>query len=309
MTVVGAGAVGMASVTAILFQHISSDVTLIEMHENRLKGELLDLQHGSAFLNAWVEGSTDLEASAGSRVVVVTAGAKQEPEQSRLDLVKSNVKVFKALIPKLAEYSPEAIFMIVTNPCDIMTHVAWQLSCLPRNQVLGSGTNLDSARFKYLISKRLGVHPASCYGWIIGEHGDTCVPVWSDTNIAGVLLADINPQVGTAEDKEHWSHLHKAVVRSAYEVIKLKGYTNWAVGLSVACLTNAILTNKHDIYPVSTFVQGQHGIEHDVCLSLPCVLGEQGVVSIIKQKLTDHERKQLQASAETMAKIHADLKV
>lgn len=214
----------------------------------------------------------------------------------------------KGIIPKLVEYSPDTTLLIVSNPVDILTYVAWKLSGLPKNRVIGSGTNLDSSRFRFLMSQRLGVAPTSCHGWIIGEHGDSSVPVWSGVNIAGVRLREINPNVGTENDPEKWFELHKQVVESAYEVIRLKGYTSWAIGLSVAHLASNILRNTHNVNAVSTLVQGEHGIDKEVFLSLPCVLGSNGVTHVVKQNLTESEIKQLQASADLMHQVQIGLK-
>lgn len=250
----------------------------------------------------------DFAASAGSRLCIVTAGARQRTGESRLDLVQRNTDILKGIIPKLVEHSPDTTLLIVSNPVDILTYVAWKLSGLPKNRVIGSGTNLDSSRFRFLMSQRLGVAPTSCHGWIIGEHGDSSVPVWSGVNIAGVRLRELNPNVGTTADPEKWCDLHKQVVESAYEVIRLKGYTSWAIGLSVAHLASNILRNTHNVNAVSTLVQGEHGIEKEVFLSLPCVLGSNGVSHLIKQKLTESEIKQLHASAELMHQVQIGLK-
>lgn len=192
---------------------------------------------------------------------VVTAGVRQRIGESRLDLVQRNTDIFKGIIPKLVEYSPNTVLLIVSNPVDILTYVAWKLSGLPKNRVIGSGTNLDSSRFRFLMSQRLGVAPTSCHGWIIGEHGDSSVPVWSGVNIAGVRLREINPSVGLPNDNENWIELHKKVVESAYEVIQLKGYTSWAIGLSVASLASALLRNTHNVHAVSTLVTVRNSIE------------------------------------------------
>lgn len=271
------------------------------MFENKLKGEMLDLQHGSNFLkNAKISASTDLVVSAGSRLVIVTAGARQKEGETRLDLVQRNTDIFKGLIPKLVQHSPDAIFLIVSNPCDILTYVAWKLSGLPKNRVIGSGTNLDSSRFRFLLAQRLNVAPTSVHGWIIGEHGDSSVPVWSGVNVAGVRLRELNPHAGEETDSEEWGKLHKQVVDAAYEVIKLKGYTSWAIGLSCADLASAIFRNTNAVKAVSTLVEGVHGIDKAVFLSVPCVLNGQGVTSIVQQKLTDEEVKKLQDSANLM---------
>ncbi|XP_076761639.1 L-lactate dehydrogenase isoform X2 [Xylocopa sonorina] len=309
VTVVGVGQVGMACAFSILTNGVSSELVLVDVMADKLKGEMLDLQHGSAFLkNAKINASTDYAATANSSLCVVTAGARQREGETRLDLVQRNTDIFKGIIPQLVKYSPETILLIVSNPVDILTYVAWKLSGLPKNRVLGSGTNLDSARFRFLLSQKLNVAPTSCHGWIIGEHGDTSVPVWSGVNVAGVRLRDLNENVGTDKDTEHWGDLHKQVVDSAYEVIKLKGYTSWAIGLSVANLASAILRNSNQVHAVSTLVTGYHGIDKDVFLSLPCTLGESGVNCIVQQKLTDDETGLLQKSANMMHDVQKDLK-
>ncbi|KAG8138437.1 putative L-lactate dehydrogenase protein [Naja naja] len=246
--------------------------------------------------------------TANSKVVVVTAGVRQQEGESRLDLVQRNVNVFKFIIPQVVKYSPNCIILVVSNPVDILTYVTWKLSGLPKHRVIGSGCNLDSARFRFLMAEKLGIHPSSCHGWVLGEHGDSSVPIWSGVNVAGVSLQDLNPQMGTDQDPEEWKKVHKQVVESAYEVIKLKGYTNWAIGFSVADLLETILKNLSRVHPVSTMVKGMYGIENEVFLSLPCVLGSVGLTSVINQKLKDNEVAQLQNSASTLWNVQKDLK-
>lgn len=310
VTVVGTGQVGMACAFSLLSQSVTSDLVLVDMVEDKLKGEMMDLQHGSMFLkNANITASKDYAATAGSRICIVTAGARQKPGESRLELVQRNTDIFRSIIPQLVQYSPETILLIVSNPVDILTYVAWKLSGLPHHRVIGSGTNLDSSRFRFLLSQRLGVAPTSCHGWIIGEHGDTSVPVWSGVNVAGVRLRDIDPTLGTPTDDEKWSEVHRDVVSSAYEIIQLKGYTSWAIGLSVSALCQAMLRNSHNINAVSTLVRGLHGVDDDVFLSLPCVLGRHGVEQIVRQRLTDEETAMLQKSATAMAKVQDGLRL
>ena len=323
VTIVGIGAVGMAAAFSILaqvwlnfnifkkfssqvdfFQNVSSEIALIDMFENKLKGEMMDLQHGSNFLkNAKISASTDLSVSAGSRLIIITAGVRQKEGESRLDLVQRNTDILKGMVPKLVEYSPNTTLLIVSNPCDILTYVAWKLSGLPQNRVIGSGTNLDSSRFRFLLAQRLNIAPTSMHGWIIGEHGDSSVPVWSGVNIASIRLREINPSAGLEEDQENWSECHKEVVNAAHEVIKLKGYTSWAIGLSCADLASAIFRNTNAVKAVSTLVKGIHGIDKEVFLSLPCVLNGNGVTSIVKQKLSPDEVIKLQASANLMDEV------
>jgi len=309
VTVVGVGAVGMACAFSLLTQSICSELALVDMMEDKLRGEMLDLQHGLTFLrNIKIDASTDYAVSAGSKVCIVTAGARQKEGESRLSLVQRNTDIFKGIIPQLVKHSPDCILLIVSNPVDILTYVAQKVSGLPKHRVIGSGCNLDSARFRFHLSQKLNVAPNSAHGWIIGEHGDSSVPVWSGVNIAGVRLRDLNPDVGTAKDKDGYQHMHKEVVNSAYEIIKLKGYTSWAIGLSVASLVSSIMKNQRRCYSVSVNVQGHHGMDQDVYLSLPAILGENGVTHVIRQTLTEDEIKQLQTSADTLNQVQAGLK-
>lgn len=308
VTVVGVGQVGMACAISILLRDLADELALVDVMEDKLKGEMMDLQHGSLFLKTpKIVADKDYSVTANSRIVVVTAGVRQQEGESRLNLVQRNVNIFKHIVPQIVRYSPDCIIIVVSNPVDVLTYVTWKLSGLPKHRVIGSGTNLDSARFRFLMADKLGIHPSSFNGWILGEHGDTSVPVWSGTNVAGVNLQLLNPDIGTDLDEENWKETHKMVVNSAYEVIKLKGYTNWAIGLSVADLTETLMRNLNRIHPVSTMVQGMYGIGDEVYLSLPCILNSGGVSSVVNMSLADEEVAQLQASANTLWDIQKDL--
>jgi len=306
ITVVGAGQVGMAAAFSLMVQGVASELALCDIDEKRLQGELMDMQHGQAFIpRCKIQASSDYSISAGSAICVVTAGARQREGESRLNLVQRNVNIMKGIIPKLIEYSPNCILVIVANPVDILTYCAWKLSGLPAHRVIGSGTMLDSSRFRFIISEKLNVSPQSCHGYIIGEHGDSSVPVWSGVNVGGVRLHDVNPTLGLEAEEDKWEKVHKGVVDSAYEIIRLKGYTSWAIGLTISTLCDAILNNKRSPYSVSTLIKGCHGIASDVFLSLPCVIGETGITHIFKLNLTQHETAQLQKSAAAMAEVLA----
>ncbi|XP_062447820.1 L-lactate dehydrogenase B chain [Rhea pennata] len=309
ITVVGVGQVGMACAISILGKGLCDELALVDVLEDKLKGEMMDLQHGSLFLQTHkIVADKDYAVTANSKIVVVTAGVRQQEGESRLNLVQRNVNVFKFIIPQIIKYSPNCTILVVSNPVDILTYVTWKLSGLPKHRVIGSGCNLDSARFRYLMAEKLGIHPSSCHGWILGEHGDSSVAVWSGVNVAGVSLQELNPAMGTDMDSENWKEVHKQVVESAYEVIRLKGYTNWAIGLSVADLCETMLKNLCRVHPVSTMVKGMYGIENEVFLSLPCVLSASGLTSVINQKLKDDEVAQLKKSADTLWSIQKDLK-
>ncbi|XP_057693677.1 L-lactate dehydrogenase B-B chain-like isoform X2 [Corythoichthys intestinalis] len=289
-------------------KELADELALVDVMEDKLKGEMMDLQHGSLFLKTHkIVADKDYSVTADSRVVVLTAGVRQREGESRLDLVQRNVDIFKSIVPQIVTYSPHCVIIVVSNPVDVLTYVTWKLSGLPKHRVLGSGTNLDSARFRFLMADRLGVHPSGFHGWIMGEHGDTSVPVWSGANVAGVSLRVLNPDVGTDVDPENCKETHKMVVDSAYEVIKLKGYTNWAIGLSVADLTESIVRNLRRIHPVSTMVQGMYGITEEVYLSIPCVLDGGGVASVVHVSLSDDEAAQMRASGSALWDIHKEL--
>lgn len=305
---VGVGQVGMACAVSILLRELADELALVDVLEDKLKGEMMDLLHGSLFLKTpKIVADKDYSVTANSRVVVVTAGARQQEGETRLNLVQRNVNIFKFIIPQIVKHSPKCTIIVVSNPVDILTYVTWKISGFPKHRVIGSGCNLDSARFRYMMAEKLGVHTSSCHGWVLGEHGDSSVPVWSGINVAGVGLQKLNPDIGSPEDKENWKDVHKMVVDSAYEVIKLKGYTNWAIGLSVAELTESLIKNLKRVHPVSTMVKGMYGIEDEVFLSLPCVLCADGLTDIINLTLKDDEVAQLKKSADTLWAIQKEL--
>ncbi|KAM3918871.1 L-lactate dehydrogenase A chain isoform 1-T2 [Leptodactylus fuscus] len=308
VTIVGVGAVGMACAISVLQKDLADELALVDVIEDKLKGEMMDLQHGSLFLRTpKIVSGKDYSVTANSKLVVVTAGARQQEGESRLNLVQRNVNIFKFIIPNIVKHSPNCILLIVSNPVDILTYVAWKISGFPKHRVIGSGCNLDSARFRYLMGEKLGIHSLSCHGWVIGEHGDSSVPVWSGVNVAGVSLKTLNPEMGAENDKEHWKEVHKQVVDSAYEVIKLKGYTSWAIGLSVADLAETTLKNLRRVHPISTMVKGMYGVKEDVFLSIPSVLGNQGITDVVNMTLKPEEEERLRKSADTLWSIQKEL--
>ncbi|EYB82883.1 hypothetical protein Y032_0348g3175 [Ancylostoma ceylanicum] len=311
VTIVGTGQVGMACAYSILQQGICSELCLVDMVANKVKGEVMDLQHGLAFTGRCVvKGDTEYACTAHSKLCIVTAGLRQKEGETRLSLVQRNTDIFKKIIPELVKYSPETLIMVVSNPVDVLTYVTWKISGLPRERVFGSGTNLDSARFRFLLSEKLCIAPSSCHGWIIGEHGDSSVPVWSGVNVAGVGLTEVSKALSSKLSVESWeADLHRQVVDSAYEIIKKKGYTCWGIGLSVARIAKGIMANARNVYALSTNVKGMHGITDDVYLSLPCVVGMNGVTHIIKQNLSKDEVEKLHKSWKTLFEVQNQIKL
>jgi L-lactate dehydrogenase len=304
VSVVGAGQVGMAAAFTLMSQGIASEIALVDVDEKKLKGEMMDLQHGQAFIRrVTIQASHDYSITANSAICIVTAGARQRDGESRLDLVQRNVQIFKGIIPYLVKYSPNAILLVASNPVDIMTHVTWKLSGFPKHQVIGSGTMLDSSRFRFLVSQKLNVAPQNVHGYILGEHGDTSVAAWSGLSVGGIRLRDMHPDMGMETDVEKWADIHKDVINSAYEIIRLKGYTSWAIGLAISTICECILKNQRSIYALSTMIKGFYGIEEEVFLSLPCVLGQSGITHVLKPKLTEAEVAKLQNSAHTLRAV------
>lgn len=310
VTIVGCGAVGMGCAICLLTQHVTVDLVIFDLMADKLKGEMLDLQQGSLFLHgARISSGDDFEVTAGSKIIIVTAGARQKEGETRLALLQRNVDIMKSIIPGLAKHSPDAIFLIVSNPVDILSYVVWKISGFPKGRVLGTGCTLDSSRFRIMLSEKLEVCSSSVHGWIIGEHGDSSVPVWSSVNVAGVRLTDIDPYIGTERDRFGFKDIHKDVVSSAYEVIKLKGYTSWAIALAVMAICKAMLGTTAEIHSVSVYAQGILGIEEECFISLPATLGIQGVMAIINQSLTREEKEKFLKTAGMLAEKIKDIKI
>uniref|UniRef100_A0A2K6GZZ5 L-lactate dehydrogenase A chain n=1 Tax=Propithecus coquereli TaxID=379532 RepID=A0A2K6GZZ5_PROCO len=265
ITAVGAGVVGMAD--------LADELALVDVIEDKLKGEMMDPQHGSLFLRAPnIVSGKDYDATPNSNLVIVTAGAHQQDGESRLNLVQRNVNIFKFIIPNVVKYSPNCKLLILSKPVDILIYVTWKISGFPKNCVTGSGCNLDS---------KLGVHPLSCHGWVLGERGDSGVPVWSGVNVAGISLKNLHLDLGTDKDKEQWKEVHKQVVESAYEVIRLKGERLHILGH---------WTNLRRVLPISTVIKGFYGIKDDIFLSVPCIWPQNGTSDLVKVTLTPEDR-------------------
>ncbi|XP_021901697.1 L-lactate dehydrogenase B [Carica papaya] len=309
ISVIGVGNVGMAIAQTILTQDLADELALVDAKPDKLRGEMLDLQHAAAFLpRTKILASVDYSVTVGSDLCIVTAGARQIPGESRLNLLQRNVALFSNIIPPLAKYSPDCILLIVSNPVDVLTYVAWKLSGFPSNRVIGSGTNLDSSRFRFLIADHLDVNAQDVQAYIIGEHGDSSVALWSSISVGGVSVLSFLEKQQIACEKETLDKIHKAVVESAYEVINLKGYTSWAIGYSVASLARTLLRDQRKIHPVSVLAKGFYGIEDgDVFLSLPAQLGRGGVVGVTNVHLNEEETQRLQHSAHTLFELQSQL--
>ncbi|XP_047307247.1 L-lactate dehydrogenase B-like [Impatiens glandulifera] len=309
ISVIGAGNVGMAIAQTILTQDLTDVLALVDTNANKLQGEMLDLQHAAAFLpRVKILSDTNYSVTSGSDLCIVTAGARQNPGETRLNLMKRNVALFTNIIPPLAKHSPNSILLIVSNPVDPLTYVAWKLSGFPSNRVIGSGTNLDSSRFRFLLADHLDVNAQDVQAFIVGEHGDSSVALWSSISVGGVPVLNFLKRQQIAYEKETLENIHKEVIQSAYEVINLKGYTSWAIGYSVANLARTILRDQRRIHPVSVLAKGFYGIsDGEVFLSLPAQLGRSGVLGVTNVHLTDDEGRRLRESAAAIMEVQTQL--
>ncbi|GMH26640.1 hypothetical protein Nepgr_028483 [Nepenthes gracilis] len=311
ISVIGTGNVGMAIAQTILTQDLVDELALVDAIPDKLRGEMLDLQHAAAFLpRTKIVASVDYSVTCSSDLCIVTAGARQIAGESRLNLLHRNVALFRKIIPPLAQYAPDSILLIVSNPVDVLTYVAWKLSGFSSNRVIGSGTNLDSSRFRFLIADHLVVSAQDVEAYIIGEHGDSSVALWSSISVGGVPILSFLESQQIAYEKETLENIHKEVINSAYEVIQLKGYTSWAVGYSVASLARSILRDQRRIHPISVLAKGFHGINGgDVFLSLPALLGRSGVLGVTNVHITEEEAVRLQSFAKTLLELQSQLGV
>jgi len=299
IAIVGTGAVGATLAYSLMIRGQADEIVLIDVNRAKAEGEAMDLRHGLPFVRPVDVHVGDYPDCAGADIVVVTAGAASRPGETRLDLASRNVAIFREIIPAIVQHNTDGILLVVTNPVDVLTHLTLKLSGRPAHRVLGSGTVLDSGRFRYLLAQHCGVDPRNVHAYIIGEHGDSEVPVWSLANIAGERLADYCAVCQRDCDGVPKEEIFRQVRDAAYAVIERKGATYYAVSLAVTSVIESILRNQRSILPVSSLMQGQYGL-HDVCLSLPTVVGREGVIQVLELPLDEVELNGLQRSAEML---------
>jgi L-lactate dehydrogenase len=308
VAVVGAGNVGTTFAYALLLSGLAAEIVLLDANAARAEGEAMDLNHAVPFAHPtriWAAGE-DYGECAGAAVTVIGAGAAQRPGETRLDLVRRNAAIFAEIVPRVARRNPRGIILIATNPVDVLTYHACQLAGLSPERVIGSGTILDTARFRYLLSQHYGVDPRSVHAYIIGEHGDSEVPVWSLANIAGMRLADYRAAQGLPDDEAALEGIYRQTRDAAYEIISRKGATYYAVAAGLLRIVEAILRDQRTVLSVSSLIGDYYGIG-DVCLSLPTVLGRGGVERVLRLPLSDEEVTGLRRSAEVLRATYAQI--
>src|SRR5687767_12141611 len=298
IAIVGAGSVGATVAYACLIRGVGKQIALFDVNRAKVDAEVLDLNHGLQFVPmATVEGSDDVGACADADVVVITAGAKQKPGQTRMDLATANAAICRKLVPDLLRVAPNAIFLLVTNPVDVITYVTLKLTGLPPQRVLGSGTVLDSSRFRYLIAQRCRVAVQNVHAYIVGEHGDSEIPLWSSATIANIPLHEWAVKGHGKLTVRDRSEIFENVKNAAYQIIQGKGATNYAIGLSTAKILEALLHDENRVLPVSSLLKDFQGID-DVCLSIPSIVNRLGVEQALPIKLNEAELAGLRNSAE-----------
>ena len=302
VAIIGCGFVGSSSAFALMQSGLFSEMVLIDADVNRAEGEALDISHGLPFAKPMKIYAGSYEDIADAAIVIVTAGAGQKPGETRLDLVKKNVEIFKSIIPEIAKQDFNGILLIVANPVDILTYVAAKLSKLPQGRVFGSGTVLDSARLKYLLGEHLDVDNRSVHAFIIGEHGDSEMAAWSSANVSGIPLNDFCEMRGYFKHEESMKKILGEVKKSAYEIIEKKHATYYGIAMSVRRICEAIIRDEKSILPVSSIQKGEYGIEN-VALSIPAIVGREGVEKVVPIKLSDTEKEELIKSANTLKNV------
>ena len=299
VAVVGMGNVGATFAYALLLSGFAAEIVLIDVNHAKAEGEAMDLSHTEPFAHPTRIWAGDYADCASAAVTVVTAGAAQRPGETRLDLVKRNAAIFREIIPEIAKHCPNGILLIATNPVDVLTYLSLKLSGMPPERVIGSGTILDTARFRHLLSEHFGVDPHSVHAHIIGEHGDTEVPAWSLANIAGMRLPEFAKASGFPYDESKMEEIFRQTRDAAYAIIERKGATYYAVAAGLLRIVEAILRNQHTILSVSSSITGAYGIS-DVCLSLPTILSRKGVERVLHVELSPSEMAGLRHSAEVL---------
>ncbi|UCC67894.1 MAG: L-lactate dehydrogenase [Armatimonadota bacterium] len=303
VVIIGAGAVGSTFAYTLMQSGLAREIVLIDVDRERAQGEAMDLNHGLFFAPPVDIRAGDYDECADAALIVITAGAKQQPGESRLDLVQRNVAICKSIMAEITSRTDDAVIIMVTNPVDALTHVAQEVSGWPRQRIIGSGTVLDSARFRYLLSTHCRVDPRNVHAYVIGEHGDSEVACWSMTHIAGVSLREYCRQTCTRDctDRDR-EQLFEQVRDSAYHVIESKGATYYGVSMALERIAGAVLRDENSVLTVSLRPEGSYGLR-DVCLSLPAVVNRTGVERVIEADLTKSEQEALSHSAKILKDV------
>lgn len=311
ITIIGAGSVGSTIAYTLTVMGLAAEIVLIDINKDRAIGEALDICQGTPFSHACSVHAGDYPDAVGSKIVILTSGIARKPGQSRLELAQANVDITKSIIPQITKYAPDAIYIIVSNPVDILTYTFTKLSNIPENRIIGSGTILDTARLRERIAAYYQLNQSNVHAYVLGEHGDSSFIPWSSANISNVSISDCPKLLaipGTEENPLDLSEIESDVKTSGGRIIARKGATFYAVSASVCHICNCILNRIDTTMPISTMMHGEYGIE-DVCLSVLNIVGSKGIRSKVNLKLTDEEVAKLQFSAKTLKEVIRNINI
>lgn len=302
VAMIGCGFVGSASAFSLMMSGLFSEMVLIDADKERAEGEAMDISHGLPFARPMKIYAGDYDDIVDAAIIVITAGANQKPNETRLDLVHKNVGIFKSIIPEIAKRDCKGTILVVSNPVDVLTYTALKLSGFPEHRVLGSGTVLDTARLKYQLGEHLNVDSRSVHAFIVGEHGDSEIAVWSSADVSGVPLDSFCEMRGYYEHESATEEIADAVKNSAYEIISKKHATYFGVAVAVRRICEAIIRDEKSILPVSSMLHGEYGIDQ-VVLSIPAIVGGNGIEKLVPISMNEEEVEKLRESANTLKKI------
>jgi L-lactate dehydrogenase len=300
--IAGCGNVGMRYAYSMMIGGIAREMVLVDYNKKKAEGEAMDLSHGAPFVSPIKIYSGDYTDSANSDLVVITAGRGQKQGETRIDLIKGNAEIFKTIIPEIVKYSPKAIILVATNPVDILSYITYKISGKPSREIIGSGTVLDTARFRYLISKELNVDSRNIHASIFGEHGDSEFPMWSKAVVGDIFFRDYFEAQNKEKGEQKLKEIFEDVRDSAYEIIDKKGETSYGIGLSLTKISKAILKDQNSVLPVSSLLEDYYGI-NDVYLSVPAIVHKNGIRQVMKIDFDKEELKALQNSAAKIKEV------
>lgn len=302
VAIIGCGFVGSASAFSIMQSGLFSEMVLLDADKRKAEGEAMDIAHGVPFTKPMKIYAGDYNDITDAAIVIVTAGAGQKPGETRLDLVQKNINIFKSIIPEIAKRNYQGILLIVSNPVDILTYTALKLSRMPENRVIGSGTVLDTARLKYNLGGHLGVDSRSVHAFIVGEHGDSEIVAWSSANVSGVPLSKFCEMRGHYNHEKAMEEIADNVKKSAYEIIERKKATYYGIAMSVKRICEAIIRDEKSILPVSQMLHNVYGAD-DIVLSMPAIVGKDGIEARVDISLSEEEQKKFKESADIVKEV------
>lgn len=305
--IIGCGFVGATIAFALTQKSLFSELVLIDSNHAKAEGEAMDLSHGLPFAHPMKVYAGDYKDIADCYLIIITAGTAQRPNETCLDMVHKNVEIFKSIIPNITKYNNSAILLVVSNPVDILTYCTIKLSGFPAGRVLGSGTVLDTARLKYHLGQQLCVDSRSIHAFIIGEHGDSELAVWSSANVSGIDLEDFHGLCSSCREVS-FNQTYENVRDSAYEVIERKGATYYGIAMAVTKIVLAIIRDEHSVLPVSGYVDGHYGLS-DLCIGVPSIVGSNGIEKVLDIPLNEEENERLINSVKTLKKVISELDI